>query len=134
MHPIVERLRSYIKSFAEKYNCSESERPIFEIVLFEHPCKELVFEKDGKQLPSGYPDANLNNMGFYYELDAAVEAMHENRCDIRETVFQAGFILCRFPGLYYAVTSDSRIYYLWDNEKNGFYESEEPELFKHVAY
>lgn len=108
--------------------------PIFEIVLFEHPEKELVFNKNGKEVASGWPDASLNNMGFYYELSSAIQAMNENWADIQEHCFHAGFILCKFPGLYNSVTTEARIYFLWDDERKGFYEAEEPKLFKYVAY
>lgn len=74
--------------------------PIYEIVLFEHPDKELVYHRDGTDVHSGFPDADINPMGFYYELDTAIEAMHGNWLDIQETVFHAGFILCKYPGLY----------------------------------
>ena len=108
--------------------------PIFEIMLFEHPNKERVFIKDGRELASGLPDANLNSMGFYYDLFTAVQAMNENWGNIQENCFHAGFIFCRFPGLYNSVTSEARIYFLWDDERRGFFEAEEPKIFERIAY
>lgn len=125
------RLADYVRWYVGRYG---KVKPIYEIMLFEHPCKELMFMRDGVQVPSGCPDAGMNNMGFYYELDTAIEAMHENWCDIQETVFHAGFILCRFPGLYNSCGPEARIYFLWDDELQGFFEADEPELFRHVAY
>ena len=125
------KLKTYIRNYTERYG---SQIPIFEIVLFTHPCKEMMFIRDGKEIPSGYPDANLNNMGFFFDLDDAVQAMHENWLDIQETCFHAGFILCRFPGLYESSGEDARIYYIWNEDKQGFFEADEPELFHHVAY
>ena len=111
-----------------------SDPPIYEIVLFEHPNKELIYVRDGNEIHSGFPDAEINNMGYYCELDTAIKAMHENWLDIQETVFHAGFILCRFPGLYESAGRYERIFFLWDEEKKGFYEADEPEIFYHVAY
>lgn len=125
------RIAKYIEN--RRKRC-EGQKPIFEIVLFEHPDKELIFVKDGKEIPSGYPDAAMDNMGFYYELDTAIEAMHGNWLDIQETVFHAGFILCHFPGLYESAHSDGRIYFLWDEGRQGFFEADEPEIFRHVTY
>lgn len=127
-----DRLRKYI----EKLHCrfDESTHPIFEIALFEHPNREMIFTKNGNKIPSGYPDAPMNNMGFYYELSTAIQALNENWADIQEHCFHAGFIFCRFPGLYNSVGPDGRIYFLWDDEREGFFEAEEPEIFKHIAY
>ena len=125
------RLADYVRWYVGRYGEAQ---PIYEIMLFEHPCKELMFMRDGVQVPSGYPDAGMNSMGFYYELDTAIEAMHENWCDIHETVFGAGFILCKFPGLYDAAGPEARIFFAWDEERQGFYEDFEPDIFQHYAY
>jgi len=127
-----ERIIEYVEQYQNLHN--ESQPPIYEIVLFEHPCKELIYHRNGEDIPSGFPDANLNSMGFYYELYSAVSAMNGNWLDIQETVFHAGFILCRFPGLYQSAGPEARIYFLWNEERQGFFESEEPELFRHIAY
>lgn len=106
--------------------------PIFEIMTFEHPNKELIYPS-GKH--SGFPDiGSTYSAGFYYELDTAIKAMHENWGDIREAVANAGFILCRHPGLYNSAGPDLRMYFLWDDDLGGFYEAEEPEIFRHMAY
>ena len=91
-----------IKWHQEKYKDKDGNapNPIFEIMLFEYPNKEMIY--------------------------------HKPNDDIQETCYHAGFILCRFPGLYQAALS--RMYFLWNEEKKGFFEAEEPEIFKHVAY
>ncbi len=106
--------------------------PIYRIIVFRNPDKELVYENGAR---SGAPDTGgENDMGFYYDLNTAIRAMHGNWCDIHETCFQAGFILCQYPGLYECAVSEARIYFLWDEEKGGFFEAEEPEIFQHVAF
>lgn len=108
-------------------------RPIYAIMLFEHPAKELVYEENG--VHSGFPDlGRTDEPGFYYDVDTAVRAMHENACDIRETVYSAGFVLVKFPGMYSPAGPKERIYFLWDDERKGFFEAEEPGLFAHVSY
>lgn len=130
-----QEILDYVKWYQEKYKDENGNapNPIFEIMLFEYPDKEMTYPTSRGDVYSGWPDTGcIDHVGFYYELDTAIQAMNENWCDIQETCYYAGFILCRFPGLYYAATS--RMYFLWDKEKKGFFEAEEPEIFKHVAY
>lgn len=130
-----QEMLDYVKWYQEKYKDKSGNtlNPIFEIMLFEYPNKEMTYPTSKGNVRSGWPDTGcIDHMGFYYELDTAIQAMNENWCDIQETCYYAGFIICRFPGLYYAGTS--RMYFLWNEEKNGFFEAEEPEIFKHSAY
>ena len=132
-----QEMLNYVKWYQEKHKDKNdnSPNPIFEIMLFEYPNKEIIYHKPEGDVHSGWPDTGcVDHMGFYYELDTAIQAMNKNWCDIQETCYYAGFILCRFPGLYNCVGNEQRIYFLWDEKKQGFFEAEEPEIFKHVAY
>ena len=132
-----QEMLDYVKWYQEKYKYKNgnTSNPIFEIMVFEYPDKELIYHKPEGEVHSGYPDTGcVNHVGFYYELDTAIQAMNENWCDIQETVYHAGFILCRFPGLYNSALTEHRLYFLWDEEKKGFFEAEEPKIFEHVAY
>jgi len=131
-----QEILDYVKWYQEKYKDENGNapNPIFEIMLFEYPNKEMIYHKPEGDVPSGWPDTGcIDHIGFYYELDTAIQAMNENWCDIQETCYYAGFILCRFPGLY-SYAGISRMYFLWDKEKEGFFEAEEPVIFKHIAY
>jgi len=102
------------------------ERPIYRI---------LLFSKIPEESKNGWPDCGTqDDVGFYYEYETAVQAMHENWCDIQEGMFHAGFILEHRPGLYVSTTSDNRTYFEWDKEKNGFFEAKEPECLKHFSF
>lgn len=115
----------------EKHN-DDRYRPIYELMLFEYPNKELIYPTDKR---SGFPDLGATmTAGYYHDLSDAIESMHVNNCDIRECVYNAGFILCRFPGMYQSVDKNWRIYFVWNEELQGFYEAEEPVVFKHIAY
>lgn len=123
------KLKPYIAANAIEYG--DVIKPIYEILVFEHPDKELVYPS-GKH--SGFPDMGAqNNVGYYYEFHSAYTAIQENICDIHETVYDAAFLICRFPGLYNPVGSDGRIYFVWDDSKGGYVEADEPEIFKHIA-
>ena len=127
-----EHLKQYIADNTPlTLSHGEVVRPIFEIIVFEHPDKEYVLPS-GK--PSGFPDMGAqSNVGFYYDFKDARDAVYENLCDIRETVYDAAFIICRFPGLYGSVPKEGRLYFVWDGAKGGYKLAEEPEIFKHIS-
>lgn len=128
---MISRIESAIAKEAEKRS-EPYNKPIFEIMLFEKPNEEVIYPT-GKH--SGFPDMGTTDIpGFFYDLPDAIRAMHENLCDIKETVYDAGFILCHFPGFYNAAGKDMRMYFVWDKERQGYFEQEEPKIFAHIAY
>ena len=128
-----EDLLAYVKAMQEYRGVAD--KPIFSLYLFMNPNSELIYDVNGEKKPSGFPDTGSSyEPGFYYDLDNAIQAMHENICDIRETCYKAGFILCRFPGLYDTCGTHGRMYFVWDDDKQGFFEQEEPEIFRYIAY
>ena len=125
--------RGHLKQYIAD-NCldfGEVNKPIYEILVFEHPDKEDIYTNGTH---TGLPDMGAqSNVGFYYDLQDALDVVYENLCDIRETVYDAAFIICRFPGLYNCVGSDGRLYFVWDDAKGGYRLTEEPEIFRHIA-
>lgn len=125
--------RGHLKQYIAD-NCldfGEVNKPIYEILVFEHPDKEDIYANGTH---TGLPDMGAqSNVGFYYDLQDALDAVYENICDIRETVYDAAFIICRFPGLYNCVGSDGRLYFVWDDANDRYRLAKEPEIFKHIA-
>lgn len=106
-------------------------QPIYAIFMIEHADKELIYP-NGKH--SGFPDMGASSeIGFYYSIDSAINALESNACDLRETVYDAGFILCRFPGLYESSPKEARMYFVWDDDEEGYIQKEEPLIFKHIG-
>ncbi len=106
--------------------------PVFILMMFEHPDKELVYPT-GKH--SGFPDlGDTRDIGFFHNLDVAIMSMNENDANIREGLYNAGFILCHFPGMYQEAGPSERMYFIWDEEKERFIQQEEPEMFAKCAY
>ena len=123
---------SILKTVAE---ISEKRKthPIYQIMLLAETGEEEEIYDNGTH--SGFPKTGmLDYPGFYYELETAIQAMNENWCDMRETIFDAGFILVHYPGLYDCAGTDHRMYFKWDEEKQGYFQAEEPPLFAHSAY
>lgn len=117
-----------IKKYVENAMKSRSpdDKPIYEIMLFKLPTKMLADKKAGGGLV--VPDFRYTcKPGFYHDVDSAVKAMHENACDIQDKTYDAGFVLVRFPGMYSVADQDGRIYFVWNEEKKGFFEAEELE-------
>lgn len=101
-------------------------RPIYRIMMQEF---------SGEEKANGWPDSGCQkDMGFYYDKKDAIEAMHENACDIRECIFDYGYVIEQHEGLYDFIGSDRRIYFKWDEEKHGFFEAEEPEAMKRLSF
>ena len=108
-----------------------SYRPIYAIFMIEHADKELVYP-NGKH--SGFPDMGASSeIGFYHSIDSAINALESNACDLRETIYDAGFILCRFPGLYDSSPTEARMYFVWDDDEECYIQKEEPLIFKHIG-
>lgn len=104
---------------------------------YEEPIYRVFMqEKSGAELDSrGWPDTGCTaDMGFYYDKEDAIEAMHENMADIRECVYDYGYVIKQNPGLYTCPTSLDRIYFKWDEERQGFYEAEEPKAMGILSF
>ena len=109
--------------------------PIYRILMMEKSGNESIEYPTGKD--SGFPDMGATaEMGFYFSYEDAVEAMHENALDIRECVYDYGFVIMQFQGLYRTpgYHDDARQYFAWDEEKQGFYEAEEPKKMHILSF
>ena len=104
----------------------DEKQPIYRILLFSKiPTLDV----------NGWPDCGTqDDVGFYYNLDDAIHAMHENWCNIHEYMFMAGFILIHRQGLYESAIKGQRIYFEWDEQHGGFFEKEEPQCLEHFSY
>lgn len=81
---------------------------------------------------SGFNDRGCSAaMGFYLDKEDAVEAMHNNVCDIRECVYNYGCIEEVGEGVYGAIPNSVQ-WFKWNEDKQGYYEIETPEREKHI--
>ena len=111
-------------------------KPIYVLRLMEKSgTEQYIYKKNGITKESGFPDeGSVHLPAFYYDYEDAVKAMHENVADIRECVYSYGLIIRLYPGAYMTAHIDDRTYFKWDDDKQGFYEAEEPELLRILAY
>lgn len=126
-----------LTEFVERQMSKGFDKPIYLVMLFNGGAKEAVFPagtpKAGK--PTGFPDITDKYCpAFYYSMNAAIQAVTENICDIRENIYNEAFVLCRFQGMYSYAGPHERLYYTWDSSLKKFVLAEEPELLQRVAY
>ena len=106
-------------------------KPIYEIMLFEFPNKKQII---GDQ-EIDYPNIGAEERpGYFYSVNDAVDAMHKNTLFMSDGIYLAGFVSCKFPGIYDAIKTDCRFYFKYDPDRRGFYEEEEPEIFHEFAF
>ena len=105
---------------------------IYCIYLTENPYAKLV-DCLGRELDS--PGCHLEFIGYYESYEEAVEVMHNKLFDENyEEGMNGGFIANREPGRTGGCcVPNNRTFFLWDPEKEGFYEATEPEIFKYIA-
>lgn len=121
-----------LKSIAQDYVKKTDERPIFVIMVAQHP-ERIAVAENGSELD--FPDFGESEIvGFFYDLDLAVSAVRSNACDIWENgCFNSVFILLRRPGIYDYATPNCRLYFKWDDDVKGFIQAEEPPICSHIA-
>ena len=95
----------------------------------------IVMEKDWSTVDKyGIRDyGSVRTWGFYKDKDRAIEALHTNVTDMCETCYNFAVLeeieegICRYCG------KEDRIFFKNDIEKNGYYESDEPDSFSGIC-
>lgn len=100
--------------------------PIYEIIMIQYTNKKAI-GSNGKEL--NFPEWGITeSVGYYYEYETAVRALHENWGDINEGgLFEGAWIEMKYPGLYSYSGREGRQLFLWSEERDGYFEIEEPE-------
>ena len=93
---------------------------MFFITSFEHL-------PDKKYLHTG----DTRTFGYFDDREKAVRSLHENWCDMHECLYRYAVIEEIGQGIHPDV--QSRTFFEYDKERNGFFEIEEPKEVKHVC-
>lgn len=112
-------LLAYAKEKMSERGSGKYDKPIYQIILYEHSANADDYW--------GYDFGCDDCPGYFHELSDAINAMNCNLGDMNEGVFNAGYIICRFQGLYSLAVPKARMYFEWDEERQGFFQKEEPE-------
>lgn len=102
--------------------------PIYTITMVEKI--EDIYLEDGRAI--GFPEFGDTYMaGFYYTKQFAIEALYKNIADIKDYVYDYAVIEKYEPCV--LSCSSEAVWFKWDEEKEGFFEIETPELCKHIC-
>lgn len=71
--------------------------------------------------------------GFYSNKKDALKTLHENRTDMWETIYDYAVLEPYYEGISGYCFKESRQFFEYDVEKDGYFEIEEPEEVKHYA-
>lgn len=80
--------------------------------------------KDGSTKDKlGFPDfGSYRTFGFYYDLDEARTALNENRCDLRECLYDYAVIEKLYPKIHpLCFEPDDIEWYKYDEDRTGFF-------------
>ena len=84
------------------------------------------FEKCEKDVVTGMPDVgDTRTVKYYEDLEICKRALHENRCDIHEFLYEYAVVEYIEPGIYSRAKEIE--WFQWDNEKGGFFEILKPQ-------
>ena len=109
-------------SFFKKDNLKKlNENKLFFITAFE-------------RLPDNFFNIDSSRcFGFYPEYETAAEALHTNRCDMHELLYEYAVIEKIGPGIHPECFKSDRQFFKWDNSKEGFFEIDEPKELKNLC-
>lgn len=71
--------------------------------------------------------------GFYSNKEDALNTLHENRTDLWETCYDFAVLEPYYEGISGYCFKESRQFFEYDIEKNGYFEIDEPKEMKHVV-
>lgn len=69
--------------------------------------------------------------GYYEEYETAVQALHENWCDMNEGIYGIALLEKYGPGI--SPWCEGRQWFRYDREIQGYIEMEEPEFIKCIV-
>ena len=70
---------------------------------------------------------SVHRCGCFIDRETAFNAVRENRGDIHNGKYDVAWIECIHP--YILAWASERVWFRWDDEKSGYYESKAPEAF-----
>ena len=94
----------------------------------------MFFISAFEHLPKSTEDLRIGDcraFGYFHEYEDAVQRLHENTCDMHECMYRYAVIEKVWPGIHPYV--ESRQFFKYDKELDGFFEIDEPETIKRLC-
>lgn len=89
------------------------------------------FQKLGEDELGRFEAGAIRTFGYYEELEDAKNALSENIGDMHECLYEYGVIEEIGEGIHYF--AHNRWFFKYDEEKDGFFEIEEPKEVNHIC-
>ena len=126
-----EMLMERARDILEKEPSKKEKDPVSVWTVYLCEKVEPYYYENGKE--TGFNNHGSSaSVGFYAKREDAVDAMHKNACDIRECFYEYGCIEEVKEGLYGSVPGSVQ-WFMWNEEKGGFYEIETPKGEENVC-
>ena len=111
----------------------ECHSPYYKVYLMEKNNEQITYNYPGQKDPVTFPHTGVVEWEYFDDdeenLDAAIEFLNYNKTDVHEYYFFAAFISVKVPGIPPFCSKETRMYFVWDEEKEGFFQQEEPEIY-----
>ena len=100
------------------------ETPIYELLMLSEP---ITIDEHG------WPHyGRIENVGFYFEEETALQAIRQNWCDVNDGgVYKAALIQKKRPGIYPIPLSEW--YFIFDYDNMVYEEKQLPKEMKHFC-
>ena len=127
--------REQLLAYAEEWkrHNPQSEDPIFMIYMMDFSHNWVTYNVPWLGYPVTFPCTGVIEEAMYDcrdNLDKSIEILTENQMDVHDGCFGGAFITLKIPGIPPFTTSDTRMFFVWDEEKDGYIQQEEPDIFR----
>ena len=113
-----------------------SGKPIYWIYTVDYPDRKAEFYVPWLGRTVAFPASGVIESASFYtihrELDKAVRFLNTNDMAVQDGCFSGAFILLGFPEIPPFNTTETRMFFRWDEERRGFFHDEEPEVFRGI--
>ena len=114
----------------------KSKKPRYIVYTFDYPYSKVTYYVPwlGREVtfpsPGIVEDASFDL--WTSDLDKAINYLNENGNGVEDGVFRGAFILMQIPDIMPFNTTETRMFFRWNEKKQGFFQEEEPEPFRGV--
>lgn len=115
---------------------SKSKKPLYIIYTLDYPYSQVTYYVPWLGCDATFPSPGIvEDHSFSIrtdDLDKAIHYLNENGNGVQDGCFWGAFILMQYPDIMPFNTTETRMFFRWDEKKQGFFQEEEPEPFRGV--
>ena len=129
--------REDLLKFAEEWKKANpnSQKIQYVVYTLEYPDCQATYNVPWLGKTVTFPSPGIVEDASFYgmnddDLDQAIKFLNENQDDIQDGCFFGAFILLKVRGIAPFNTPETRMFFRWNEKKQGFIQEEEPESFR----